>query len=393
VRGSEGRQMGHAILIIDDDAAFRELLQGVFEQAGHKVLVAEDAESGFALLQQEGVGLVVIDQRLPGGENGAQLLRRLHALKHRIPAIIVSGYLNDDAIREFIREGVEGIFLKPLNIFSLLKRANQLLTGVRGSAERVTPALAVGGIRGLSRAGRVFAERAMEGANFRRNLLLIGPEGSPVEEIARDLDQIAEVPRKTVLLRPTQITLEALEAALPSGQGPFTLVLPDAGSLSSAEVDRVVAIGERRSGAGGDVRLVIALPDSVEALYDAGRIDEIFYLFLGTNELQVPALSEMPEDLLEMVKDALGAEGFEVGSIESKLRAFLLQQEWEGNVGQLRRTVARALELAAPKCPGVVHFEAALRQPVTRFDLATLHGFLGRERQRYLDAAQRLGIF
>jgi CheY-like chemotaxis protein len=32
--------MGHAILIIDDDAAFRELLQGVFEQAGHKVLVA-----------------------------------------------------------------------------------------------------------------------------------------------------------------------------------------------------------------------------------------------------------------------------------------------------------------------------------------------------------------
>lgn len=389
-RSEDKDTMGGTILIIDDDAAFRDLLKGVFEQAGHTVVVAEDADSGFARLRDGAVGLIVMDQRLPGGETGARLLRRVHELERDIPVIVVSGYLNDDAIREFIRVGVEGIFLKPLNIFSLLKRANNLLEGGGGAATdpAVIPALGVGGIHGLSRAGKAFVEKATEGANFRRNLLLIGPEGMPVEAIARDLDDLAEIPRKTVLLT-GQVRPEVLE--LPPAEGPYTLVVPDGGRLSAAEVDWLVKIADRRSGAGGDVRILIALGDSVEALYDAGTIDEILYMFLGTNELRVPALRAMPEDILERVKDAFRAQSLEE-ILDSRLRTFLLQREWEGHLEQLDCIVARAIRLAAPNVPGVAHFEAALASPPAHHDLSTLRGFLGRERQRYLDAAQRLGI-
>ena len=168
-------------------------------------------------------------------------------------------------------------------------------------------------------------------------------------------------------------------------------MVADGSQLSAAEVDRLVEVAERRSGAGGDVRILIALRDSVEALYDAGTIDEIFYMFLGTNELRVPSMKEMPEDVLERVKDAFRAHSLEAG-LEPRLRAFLLQQEWEGHLGQLDSVVARAIQGSSPMVPGVAHFEAAMAVPAATYDLATVRGFLGRERQRYLDAAHRLGI-
>lgn len=385
--------MSDAVLIIDDDEAFRELLRGVFEQAGHTVLNAEDADSGFAVLQEKAVGLVVMDQRLPGGETGSQLLKRVKALERSVPVIIVSGYLNDDTIRDLIRDGVEGIYLKPLNIFALLKRANVLLSG-QGDAsrpEKVTPSVGVGGISGLSAEGRDFLEKATAFANFRRNLLLIGPEGSPFERIVADLNAMSEVPRKVVMLKPTQIVPATLAEGLDPSSGPYTLILPDAENLSALEVDRLVELADARSGASGDVRMVLVLRDTVEALYDAGVIDEIFYMFLGTNELRVPALKEMPEDLVDLVKQAYSAAGFD-NHLDGKLRTLLLGHDWPGNQRELDETLAATFKLASPGRPESAHFEAAFAGRAASHDLSTLRGFLGRERERYLDALQRIGL-
>lgn len=386
--------MSGTVLIIDDDEAFRELLRGVFEQAGHTVLNAEDAESGFAVLQETAVGLVVMDQRLPGGETGSQLLKRVKALKCPVPVIVVSGYLNDDTIRDLIRDGVEGIYLKPLNIFALLKRATVLLSGQGGEAsspEKVTPSVGVGGIIGLSAEGRNFLEKATGFANFRRNLLLIGPEGSPFERIVDDLNAMSEAPRKVVMLKPTEIVPATLAEVLEPSNGPYTLVLPDAEKLSALEVDRLVELADARSGASGDVRMALILRDTVEALYDAGVIDEIFYMFLGTNELRVPALREMPEDLVELVKRAYSEAGFD-NHLDGKLRTLLLGHEWAGNQRELDEILAATFKLASPGRPEPAHFEAAFAGPATSHDLSTLRGFLGRERERYLDALQRIGL-
>jgi DNA-binding NtrC family response regulator len=386
--------MNHRVLIIDDDEAFRELLKGVFEQAGYSVFLAEDGETGYALLESEGVNLVVLDQRLPGGETGRGFLQRLHQLEYDIPVIIVSGYLNDDAIRDFIREGASGIFLKPLNIFSLLKRANALLSGMAQAEEvqhAVAPAMELCGIRGQSRAGQEFLAKAAEFANFRRNLLLIGPEGMPLEDIAQELNAFAETPRKAVVLRPSQIVPEAIARQLSPDGGPYTVIISEAERLSAAEVDRLVDLADARSGAGGDMRLMILLGQSVEALYDAGTIDEVFYMFLGTNELHVPALRDMPEDMIDRVKRAFQAASLE-GRLDARLRGWFSKQEWPRNIHQFDAVLSQAIQLASPHTPTVKHLESALAGPAETFDLNTLRGFLGREKVRYLDACEQFQI-
>ena len=118
--------MSKRILIIDDDIEFSRLLTGVFEQAGHEVLSVVDAEAGLATVESEPVDLVVTDLRLPE-QSGLDFIRSVRAVNENMPLVMVSGFLDDDAIRDLIRHGASGIFMKPLNIFSLLKRANQLL--------------------------------------------------------------------------------------------------------------------------------------------------------------------------------------------------------------------------------------------------------------------------
>ena len=54
-------------------------------------------------------------------------MKRVKKLKPEIPMIIVSGYIENDTIRELIGDGVGGVFLKPLNIFSLLERTAELI--------------------------------------------------------------------------------------------------------------------------------------------------------------------------------------------------------------------------------------------------------------------------
>ena len=101
------------------------------------------------------------DAPTPKGDDLREFLGKLREQGIHLPVIVVSGFLNDEAIRELIRDGVEGIFIKPLNIFSLLKKASEILEA-RAKAFAATrsgesgPAVlsSIGGVEGSSDVGK-----------------------------------------------------------------------------------------------------------------------------------------------------------------------------------------------------------------------------------------------
>jgi len=111
--------MNRCVLIIDDDQGFAELLKGILEQADYAVRTVFNAESGLEVLQRQTIDLIVTDQRLPGGLSGIEFVSRIRERGIDLPVIMVSGYLDDHSIRDLIRDGVAGVFIKPLNIFSI----------------------------------------------------------------------------------------------------------------------------------------------------------------------------------------------------------------------------------------------------------------------------------
>ena len=111
--------MAYSVLILDDDADFNSLLTDIFEQADYEVTSLLDPLEAVDVFREKHFDLVVADHKMPC-MSGAECMKVIKEMKPEVPVIMVSGYLENDTIRELISEGVGGVFLKPLNIFSLL---------------------------------------------------------------------------------------------------------------------------------------------------------------------------------------------------------------------------------------------------------------------------------
>lgn len=85
------------ILVVDDDARLRSLLQRFLEEAGYAVKAVGDAEQMDRALSREIYSLMVLDLMLPG-EDGLSICRRLREAENRMPIIMLTAK-GDDAER------------------------------------------------------------------------------------------------------------------------------------------------------------------------------------------------------------------------------------------------------------------------------------------------------
>ena len=96
------------ILIVDDDPAVLEMLQLLFDDEGHRTVVATDGHQALELAAQGSTvpDLVIADYNLPKGLNGLEIVARVqNQLQHAIPAIILTGDISTDSLREIAAHG------------------------------------------------------------------------------------------------------------------------------------------------------------------------------------------------------------------------------------------------------------------------------------------------
>jgi cyclic di-GMP phosphodiesterase len=137
------------ILIADDNWANLELLSGLLEAEGHRVLCATDGEQALAAFHSEQIDLALLDVVMPE-RDGFELCRELKAASHTrlIPVVLVTA-LTDSADRiKGIECGADDFLNKPINREELLARVRSLLrlkhfTDELESAETVLFSLAL----------------------------------------------------------------------------------------------------------------------------------------------------------------------------------------------------------------------------------------------------------
>ena len=86
---NKGRKMAH-IVVIDDDAQFREMLVQMLRQDGHRVTVAADGEEGLRLIAKEKPELIITDILMPK-KDGMDVIFELLRADSPIPVVAVSG--------------------------------------------------------------------------------------------------------------------------------------------------------------------------------------------------------------------------------------------------------------------------------------------------------------
>ena len=113
------------VLVVDDDAELRELLQQYLEQKGYAVLCAEDGAAMDAALATREVDLVVLDVMLPG-EDGLSIATRLKQAGG-LPIIILSAQGEDIDRIVGLEVGADDYMAKPFNPRELLARIRAVL--------------------------------------------------------------------------------------------------------------------------------------------------------------------------------------------------------------------------------------------------------------------------
>ncbi|WP_348921889.1 response regulator transcription factor [Enterococcus rotai] len=119
------------IIIADDHAVVRSGLRLLLEsQKGITVVGdAADGTEAFLLLEKYPVDVVLMDMRMPPGENGLQTTRRIKEHFPEIKTIILSMHDEEEYVRTALEYGAKGYILKSSQDTVLLEAIQQVING------------------------------------------------------------------------------------------------------------------------------------------------------------------------------------------------------------------------------------------------------------------------
>ncbi len=123
--------MAKRILVIDDEAAVREVFSKALTFSGYTVETAANGEEGLQRAQASPPDLVFLDLRMPG-MNGVEVLRHLHADSPALPIYIVTAFHKDfmEPLRQAAGEGLRfQVADKPLTVDQITAIADGVLKG------------------------------------------------------------------------------------------------------------------------------------------------------------------------------------------------------------------------------------------------------------------------
>jgi two-component system CheB/CheR fusion protein len=120
---------GATIFVVEDEPAVREMLKLLLDGEGYRTVTAADGRAAFDLAARaaDRPSLVLADYNLPNGPNGLQVVTTLQeTLGRDIPAIILSGDISTDTLREIAHRGC-AYLAKPVTAPTLVRRIRELL--------------------------------------------------------------------------------------------------------------------------------------------------------------------------------------------------------------------------------------------------------------------------
>jgi CheY-like chemotaxis protein len=118
---------GRVILVVDDEAAVRDVIRRFLEIAGHRVLCAgSGSEALTCLVDSSPVDLVILDLMMPR-ENGPSILRTLRSQQAHLPALLCTGLMVADPAPELAADPLVRLLRKPFRMNELWYAVNELL--------------------------------------------------------------------------------------------------------------------------------------------------------------------------------------------------------------------------------------------------------------------------
>ncbi len=387
-----------SVLLIDDDASLRRVIEFSLIEAGYAVRPAASGEEGLAFFGQEPFAAVITDITMPG-MSGMEVLSRIRQADTQIPVIIITAYGTIESAVDAMKQGAFDYITKPFNRDELRITLQKALTLRRLEKENralraeVTDRYRFNSIIGTSEAIRQVLDMAGRVAASDATVLITGESGTGKELLARGIHynsrraegpfvavNCAAIPENLIESELFGHVKGAFTGAVKDKEGKFeladggTLFLDEVGdlridlqakilrALQEKQIDRVGGTAS----AAVDVRVVAATNKNIERAVQEGAFREDLYYRLSVITLHMPPLRERKEDIPLLVGHFLRK--FNPSSavaIDAEARRAMERYGWPGNVRELENALERA---------------SVLRRG-DRIMLADLPGKIGQEKQ------------
>lgn len=379
------------LLIVDDEAEYRETYRMLLESRGFTVGEADSAEAALDILSKEYHPIVLTDVIMPG-RDGLYLLEQIKAqYGNTVEVIVVTGYGSIDNAVKAMRNGALGYFIKSRNpgeLFSEIEKARRV---VRLESRKSLAERQAGGALYLHQSenprikGILADMEALSDSDC--NVLITGESGVGKEIFAKHLHDKSARSEEIFLPTNCQAFSESLLESELFGheKGAFTgatgrrigrfeeaaggtLFLDEIGELSPGtqvkllrvlDSRRIERIGSNKS-IPVDFRLVSATNRVLRKEIGSGRFREDLFYRINTVAFEIPPLRERREDLPGMIDFFVERIAREVkkeikGPAPETLR-YLLAHDYPGNVRELRNLLERMIVLSRD---GVLRLEEA----------------------------------
>ncbi len=371
-----------AVLVVEDDEAYRRFLVGELGDFGFKVEGVADGTRALAAIEAGDYSVVLMDIRLPGID-GMEVLRRATAFEAAPQIVMMTGHGSIDTAIAAMKLGAYDYLTKPCDVDEMravierarehrdLQRENDALKTIlrrrEGDAEIVGRSPVVFDL--VARIERIAPTDA--------SVLLLGESGTGKELAAQLVHRRSRRFDKPFV----DVNCGALPETLFESEffghekGAFTgaatrktglVEASDGGTLFLDEVSemplsaqvkllRFLETGKFRRLGGvrqlsADVRVVAASNRSLEALIDGGTFRRDLFFRLAVVTLEVPSLRRRREDIPLLAEHFVRRSGIATrgrgAGLDAEAVAALVAYDWPGNVRELRNAIESAVILA-----------------------------------------------
>mgnify|MGYP001552058313 CR=1 FL=1 len=369
------------ILLIDDEEQLRKLLSRIISLEEFTVEQAGTLKSGYNILKEKEIDIVLCDVRLPDG-NGVDFIKQAKAKYPLVEIILLTAYGNiADGVQaikngafDYITKGNDNDRIIPLLHQAMVKVMAQRKAAVK---IRVKGTYGFEDIIGHSPAIREAVLLAKKIAATDANVLLLGETGTGKEVCASGIHTNGKRSAKPfIAINCSAFNKELLEGEL-FGHKPGaytgatqdkkglieladggTLLLDEIGELNIDVQSKLLRVIENREfiklgdikTTRVDVRISAATNRDLGKMVENGSFREDLYYRLNVFALHLPALRERLDDLPELAAHLLLAIGKKENrpgiQINKEVLKLLTRHAWKGNIRELRNVLERATILA-----------------------------------------------
>jgi two-component system, NtrC family, nitrogen regulation response regulator GlnG len=382
------------ILVADDDAAIRTVLNQALSRAGYEVRSTSNATTLWRWVSQGEGDLVITDVVMPD-ENAFDLLPRIKKLRPDLPIVVMSA---QNTFMTAIRASERGAYEylpKPFDLKELIAIVGRALSEpkdrprVEAPSEDFDQIPLVGRSPAMQDIYRVLA-RLMQ---TDLTVMITGESGTGKELVARALHDygkrksgpfvainMAAIPRDLIESELFGHEKGAFTGANARSSGRFeqaesgTLFLDEIGDMpmeAQTRLLRVLQQGEYTTVGGRtpiktDVRIVAATNKDLRVLIQQGLFREDLFFRLNVVPLRLPPLRERSEDIPDLIRHFFAIaekEGLPPKQIEPIALDRLKRHRWPGNVRELENLARRLAALYPQETITAAVIEGELTQP------------------------------